>query len=392
MPRRKISEYRAKRILSAALGLNYRGWSVAAQSIDHDISAIPVDGSFVVKVDQAVKKRFKNGLVKLDVPHSDLQHAVAELQLHGFDHFIIEPYVPHAEADERYLSLMRTKKGTILSVSKQGGVEIESNVDSLVSFVINDATNWGEVSKRSGFSREQIQGIASSFDQQYISLLEINPYLVQDGVIIMLDAAIEVDDAAMLLVDAWNSDDTRYAPRQLSEEEKTVAELANASSASFALGVIKPDGSIFLLLSGGGASVVVADEIYNAGKGTELANYGEYSGNPTEEETYIYATAVLKLMLRSAAPKKVLFIGGAVANFTNIAKTFAGIIRAINDLSDQLQQQQVKVVVRRGGPHQEQGLREIRATLEQYDLLGEVYDHRTQLGSAVRRALEEVNL
>jgi len=60
--------------------------------------------------------------------------------------------------------------------------------------------------------------------------------------------------------------------------------------------------------------------IASAGFSDELANYGEYSGAPTETQTFYYARTVLDLMLRAPiSPEgKVLFIGGGIANFTNV--------------------------------------------------------------------------
>lgn len=126
------------------------------------------------------------------------------------------------------------------------------------------------------------------------------------------------------------------------------------------------------------------------GLGKEVANYGEYSGNPTEDETYIYTGALLKLLIASKAKKKVLFVGGAVANFTDIASTFAGVIRAIDDVAADLRKQKVKIYVRRGGPRQEIGLARMRQVLEKYELLGGVYDPSTSIYSAVDSAIQEV--
>lgn len=42
----------------------------------------------------------------------------------------------------------------------------------------------------------------------------------------------------------------------------------------------------------GGASVVYSDAIAAAGFAHELANYGEYSGAPTEGQTYEYAKTI----------------------------------------------------------------------------------------------------
>ena len=57
---------------------------------------------------------------------------------------------------------------------------------------------------------------------------------------------------------------------------------------------------------------------------SELANYGEYSGAPSEGQTYEYAKTLLSLMTSSTKHKdgKILIIGGGIANFTNVAATF----------------------------------------------------------------------
>jgi ATP citrate (pro-S)-lyase len=55
----------------------------------------------------------------------------------------------------------------------------------------------------------------------------------------------------------------------------------------------------------------------------ELANYGEYSGAPSEQQTYEYAKTVLSLIVKEKNPDgKILIIGGGIANFTNVAATF----------------------------------------------------------------------
>jgi ATP citrate (pro-S)-lyase len=59
------------------------------------------------------------------------------------------------------------------------------------------------------------------------------------------------------------------------------------------------------------------------GFASELANYGEYSGAPSEQQTYEYAKTVLSLIVKEKHPDgKILIIGGGIANFTNVAATF----------------------------------------------------------------------
>ena len=52
------------------------------------------------------------------------------------------------------------------------------------------------------------------------------------------------------------------------------------------------------MVAGGGASVIFADTICDYGEKAELANYGEYSGAPSEQQTYEYARTILSLMTK----------------------------------------------------------------------------------------------
>lgn len=62
--------------------------------------------------------------------------------------------------------------------------------------------------------------------------------------------------------------------RELSKEEAYIAELDAKTGASLKLTVLNPNGRIWTLVAGGGASVVYADAIASAGFADELANYG----------------------------------------------------------------------------------------------------------------------
>ena len=65
------------------------------------------------------------------------------------------------------------------------------------------------------------------------------------------------------------------------------------------------------MVAGGGASVVYADS--DLGYGKELANYGEYSGAPSEALTFEYAKTILSLLTRQVDERgKILIIGGVL--------------------------------------------------------------------------------
>ena len=78
-----------------------------------------------------------------------------------------------------------------------------------------------------------------------------------------------------------------------------------------------------------------ADTVGDLGFADELGNYGEYSGAPSETQTYEYARTLLQCMaaggVHASGKGKVLIIGGGIANFTDVAKTFTGVIKALRE-------------------------------------------------------------
>jgi succinyl-CoA synthetase beta subunit len=345
----------------------------------------------VVKVDQGVKGRFKKGLVKLQVAKDDLIASVQELSTKGYTQFLIEEFVPYESSQEKYLAVVRTRDGLEILYSENGGVDIESRADAIQKITVKSPEDF----RNSSIGVEPlrrvgplfIEKVLEVFENYYFSFLEINPLIVRETQYIVLDLAVEVDSAAEFFVDhVWTPVDF-IEDSGKTEEEKNIEDLKSKSQASFKLNVLNQNGSIFVLLSGGGASIVIADEVYNLGFGKELANYGEYSGNPTEEETYLYTKNLLSLMLKSQAEKKVLIIGGGVANFTDVRITFRGVIQALEEVSQELQNQGVKVFVRRGGPNQEEGLAMMKDFLQKNNLFGDVQGPEMVLTDIVKEAV-----
>jgi ATP citrate (pro-S)-lyase len=180
--------------------------------------------------------------------------------------------------------------------------------------------------------------------------------------------------------------------REMSKEEKFISDMDAKTGASLKLTVLNANGRIWTLVAGGGASVVYADAIASAGFVSELANYGEYSGAPTETQTFNYARTVLDLMLR--APQhpdgKVLFIGGGIANFTNVASTFKGVIRALREVAPQLIEHKVQIWVRRAGPNYQEGLKNIKSVGNELHLDMHVYGPEMHVSGIVPLALKGV--
>jgi len=177
--------------------------------------------------------------------------------------------------------------------------------------------------------------------------------------------------------------------RELTKEEAYIAELDAKTGASLKLTVLNPNGRIWTLVAGGGASVVYADAIASAGFADELANYGEYSGAPTESQTYHYARTVLDLMLRAPVSDKgkVLFIGGGIANFTNVASTFKGVIKALREYAKALNEHHVQIWVRRAGPNYQEGLKNMKAATQELGLNAKIFGPEMHVSGIVPLAL-----
>lgn len=391
MARKKLSEFTAKQILCQALELSYKGISFTADD-DSEAKLKELDSTqtYVVKVDEGVKKRMKNGLVALNKSPKELSEIINNFAKKGYKHSIIEPFIKHEQSSEKYLSLERVREGIQILYSEKGGIDIEDNQESIQKFIVADSDAKLKI------GNEQvdmiIQKLLPIFDTNFFTFLEINPLVIEKDTFYFLDVAAQVDSAGAFFVhDAWTAEDYREGEiKDKTEEEKQIDLLSQKSRASFKLNVLNPEGSVFMLLSGGGASIVLADEVDNKGYGAELANYGEYSGNPKTEEVYIYTNNILSLLLTSHAKRKVLVIAGGVANFTDVRKTFAGIIKALDEKKNELQKQRVKVFVRRGGPYQKEGLFMMEKFLSENDLMGFVSDQTTSLPDIVGKAVSYV--
>ena len=158
--------------------------------------------------------------------------------------------------------------------------------------------------------------------------MEVNPLVMtDDGRITPLDMAAKIDETANFLNHTqWGALEFP-APFGRAEfpEESFIKKLDQGSGSSLKLTILNQFGRVWTMVAGGGASVVYADTISDLGFGHELANYGEYSGAPSLQETYDYARTIFSLMCRHKDPRgKVLIIGGGIANFTDVAATFTG--------------------------------------------------------------------
>ena len=324
-------------------------------------------------------------------------------------HFIVEPFTPHTQEEEYYVSATCVGDDDVIYMSAEGGIAIEQNWDEKVvevAFPITATEDEIATAIRANVPKDVADKDKANFAEFCINFfkayrelnfayLEINPFVMQDKKIEMLDMVAKLDDTAgFMMVEEWGNVEypTAFGMEAKSPEVEAVEEADAKTGASLKLTLLKPEARIWTMVAGGGASVVYADTIADMAGIDDLANYGEYSGGPTTGETKFYAETLLDLMTREKDPSgrgKVMIIGGAIANFTDVAKTFTGIIQAFEVYADKMKAVDLKIYVRRGGPNYEKGLKDIKEAADRLGLYIEVYGPETHVTDIVRMALEK---
>ncbi|KAG0235329.1 citrate synthase-like protein [Mortierella sp. GBAus27b] len=395
----------------------------------------------VVKPDQLIKRRGKSGLLLLNADWAQarawiLERVGTEVTVDNvtgvLKTFLVEPFIPHPADTEYYICVNSDREGDNILFTHEGGIEV-GDVDAKAlrlqvkvnsTFPTPNAIQTTLLTHVPAAKHDVLIDFISRLYAVYVDLhftyLEINPLVVLDpspdhpSQIFYLDLAAKVDQTAEFEAGpkwafARAPQNIGLAPsaiqgvdvgppldfpapfgRELTREEAYVQELDSKTGASLKLTILNKDGRIWTMVAGGGASVVYSDAIAALGQANELANYGEYSGAPTETQTYEYAKTILDLMTRSPVPHplgKVLIIGGGIANFTNVASTFKGIVRALTEFKQPLITHKVRIFVRRGGPNYQEGLRSMRQLGETLGVEIQVFGPETHITEIVPLAL-----
>ncbi|KNA08857.1 hypothetical protein SOVF_158940 [Spinacia oleracea] len=417
MARKKIREYDSKRLLKQHLK--------RIASIELPICSAQVTGStdftelvneetwlsssrLVVKPDMLFGKRGKSGLVALNLDLAQVAEFVKErigkeVEIEGckapVTTFIVEPFVPHDQ--EFYLSIVSERLGCTVSFSECGGIEIEENWDKVKTIFLPTekpltsetcapliATLPLEIRGKIG---SFIKAVFEVFQDLDFSFLEMNPFTLVNGEPYPLDMRGELDDtAAFKNFKKWGDIEFPLPfGRVLSSTEGYIHSLDEKTSASLKFTILNPKGRIWTMVAGGGASVIYADTVGDLGYASELGNYAEYSGAPNEEEVLNYARVVIDCATANPdGRKRALLIGGGIANFTDVAATFSGIIRALREKESKLKAARMHLFVRRGGPNYQTGLKKMRALGEELGVPIEVYGPEATMTGICKQAID----
>ena len=365
----------------------------------------------VVKPDQLIGKRGKHKLILLNATFDEAKQWINERMNRDvtigkvtdkLTHFLVEPFVPHDKNKEYYVAITSNREGDAIYFSAHGGVDIEEVWDTVVTIQVPILSSIDDLNIKEKLPKEIpdqekelvtqfIKGLFRFYADLGYAYLEINPMAMTKDAFIPLDTVARLDDTAQFVCANKWGDIEFPAPfgRGLTKEERFVKDLDEKSGASMKLTMINPKGRVWTLVAGGGASVVYTDTVFDLGSKDELANYGEYSGNPSTDETYQYTKTILDLMTRQKDPKgKILIVGGGIANFTDVAKTFTGIIKALEEYRQKLIDNKVRIYVRRGGPNYQEGLKNMKELGKTLGVPIEVFGPEAHMTSIVPMALK----
>jgi ATP-citrate lyase beta-subunit len=354
------------------------------------------NSKLVVKAHEAIGSRMKLGLVKVDLDLAGAKKAVTEMLGKNVgsgltvSQVIVSEMVPHSA--EYYIAVKSTREGADLMMASVGGIEIESQWDKVQHVTIDvgevaSASAIEAAAKKAGFSKDLVPKVTEfalklfqCFDQEDAQYLEINPLVLNAaGELVALDAVTLLDGDAKFRHPDWNFTFASEFGRPYTSDERQIMEIDSRVKGSVKFIEI-PGGDTALLPAGGGASVFYSDAV--VARGGTLANYAEYSGDPPD-----WAVEALTDKVCSLPGIKRIIVGGAIANFTDVKKTFTGIIAGFRRAKADGKLKNVKIFVRRGGPKEAEGLAAMRALADEgFDI--QVYDRHTPLTDIVDFAIQ----
>lgn len=316
--------------------------------------------------------------------------------------FIIEPFVPHDA--EYYFCIQTERNGANVSFSDHGGMEIEEHWDRVKSVLIPTAAtptpdrlapilSTLPMEVRPGIERF-IAAAFEVFEDLDFTLMEMNPFTLDaSGAPFPLDMRGEIDDtAAFKSAKKWGDIEFPLPfGRTMTSQESYVHSLDENTGASLKLSILNPAGRVWTMVAGGGASVIYADTVGDLGFASELGNYAEYSGGPTTQETYLFARTLLDCATANPDGRgRALIVGGGIANFTDVAATFKGIIQAIRERVDAIKAAKMRIFVRRGGPNYKQGLAAMTALGKELGIPIEVFGPEASMTGICKLGIEYV--
>lgn len=234
-------------------------------------------------------------------------------------------------------------KAPLAIFSREGGVDIEALAETRPDRVIRERFSIRgrlpqyrarEILSEAGVTGRMLlelgnlfSALADVFLDGDATVAEINPLaLTADGKWVALDCHLEIDDDALYRhkdLAEKQADEARFAGgRSSTDFELRAAEIDRLDHRGVAGRMIEFDGSLGLIIGGGGASLTAFDAVkQNGGK---PANYCEIGGNPS----VLKVKELTKHILSKQSVEKIAVIMNVVSN-TRVDLVARGVVKGI---------------------------------------------------------------
>ncbi len=315
---------------------------------------------WIVKAQVHAGGRGKAGGVKIAKGQDELETIVDSLL---GSQLITKQSAPHGQpvnkvliaslsdiASELYLGLVvdRASRRVAIMASTEGGMDIEevaaTQPEKIISVIVDPVIGLqGHQCRRIGFAlgfdnnqRKQLasilQGLYNLFTENDLSLVEINPLIInKEGNLVAIDAKVGIDDNAL------------FKHPQLEElRDPTQEDEKENIARQFDLNYITLDGNIACMVNGAGLAMATMDIIQL--HGGKPANFLDVGGGATAERV----AEAFKLIVSDKNVEAILVnIFGGIVRCDLIAE---GIIQAVKEVGVD-----VPVVVRLEGTNVNEG-------------------------------------
>jgi len=241
--------------------------------------------------------------------------------------------------------------------------------------IISEACISGKMLLRLGSIFSSLTDIFLDYDA---TVAEINPLaLTVDGKLVALDCHIEIDDDALFRhkdMSEKESSQDRYEEEGSSTDfERKAAEIDSLDHRGVAGRVIEFDGTLGLVIGGGGASLTAFDAVRH--HGGKPANYCEIGGNPS----VLKVKELVKHILSKPNVDKIAVIMNVVSN-TRVDLVARGVVKGVLEAGKE--PSETVAVFRVPGAWEEEGFK----ILSKYNV--PYCDRSVSIDEAARMAVE----
>lgn len=338
----RLLEYESKGILRKY------GVPLPAGQVVRNAEEIQIHGPVMLKAQIPLGGRGKLGWI-IEVPSKDKAKAtlghLLSMELRGYTpkKILVEEKVEVAQEFFMAITYDTVAKSPLAIFSQEGGVDVEELAACQPEKVRREYFSARarlpqyrarEIISDAGVSGRMLIGLGSVlssladiFMDCDATLAEINPLaLTDEGKLVALDCHLEIDDDALFrqkeIAEKQQEQDRYVGGRSSTDFERKAAEIDNLDHRGVAGRMIEFDGTLGLIIGGGGASLTAFDAVQQ--HGGDPANYCEIGGNPS----VLKVKELTKHILSKPNVEKIAIIMNVVSN-TRVDMVARGVVKGI---------------------------------------------------------------